>query len=180
MKEALKLALEVLQLVSIEFVCNGAHHAKKDRHDWLESCPIVERYQAAITAIKEALAQDEKGLFIDLIAQHEGLAEELAQPEQEPVGTAMADYTFTVKADSGYQSTTEGRCTADQYGQAMAALHTTPPKEQRSCDKRPWVGLTDEFCITNMFDMGHHSLQIVFKSRKNADEFKAALKKKNT
>ena len=57
MKEALKLALEALQLVSIEFVCNGAHHAKKDRHDWLESCPIVERYQAAITAIKEALAQ---------------------------------------------------------------------------------------------------------------------------
>lgn len=55
--EALKLALEALQLVSIEFVCNGAHHAKKDRHDWLESCPIVERYQAAITAIKEALAQ---------------------------------------------------------------------------------------------------------------------------
>jgi len=55
--EALKLALEALQLVSIEFVCNGAHHAKKDRHDWLESCPIVERYQAAITVIKEALAQ---------------------------------------------------------------------------------------------------------------------------
>ena len=60
MKEALKLALEALQLVSIEFVCNGAHHAKKDRHDWLESCPIVERYQAAITAIKEALAQPEQ------------------------------------------------------------------------------------------------------------------------
>jgi hypothetical protein len=46
--------------------------------------------------------------------------------------------------------------------------------------QRPWVGLTDEFCITNMFDMGHYSLQIVFKSRKNADEFKAALKEKNT
>ena len=63
MKEALKLALEALQLVSIEFVCNGAHHAKKDRHDWLESCPIVERYQAAITAIKEALAQSEQPSF---------------------------------------------------------------------------------------------------------------------
>lgn len=46
--------------------------------------------------------------------------------------------------------------------------------------KRPWVGLTDEFYITNMFDMGHYSLQIVFKSRKNADEFKAALQEKNT
>ena len=46
--------------------------------------------------------------------------------------------------------------------------------------QRPWVGLTDEFCITNMVDVGHCSLQIVFKSRKNADEFKAALKEKNT
>lgn len=45
---------------------------------------------------------------------------------------------------------------------------------------REWVELTDEFCITNMFDMGHYSLQIVFKSRKNADEFKAALQEKHT
>jgi len=53
--EALRLALEALELVSIEFVCNGAHHAKKDRHEWLDSCPIVDRYQKAITAIKAAL-----------------------------------------------------------------------------------------------------------------------------
>ena len=56
-REALKLALEALQLVSIEWVCNGAHHAKKDRHQFSEPCPIVERYQEAITAIKEALEQ---------------------------------------------------------------------------------------------------------------------------
>jgi hypothetical protein len=58
--EALKLALEVLELVSIEFVCNGAHHAKKDRHEWLDPCPIVDRYKEAISAIKAALeAKDE-------------------------------------------------------------------------------------------------------------------------
>ncbi|CAB4240691.1 hypothetical protein UFOVP38_58 [uncultured Caudovirales phage] len=62
-EKTLKLALEALQLVSIEFVCNGAHHAKKDRHDWLESCPIVERYQTAITAIKEALAKPQERYF---------------------------------------------------------------------------------------------------------------------
>jgi len=56
-REALKLAFNALQLVSIEWVCNGAHHAKKDRHELGESCPIVERYQEAITAIKAALAQ---------------------------------------------------------------------------------------------------------------------------
>jgi uncharacterized protein YecT (DUF1311 family) len=49
-----------LELVSIEFVCNGAHHAKKDRHEWLDPCPIVDRYKEAITAIKAALeAKDE-------------------------------------------------------------------------------------------------------------------------
>jgi len=59
--EALRLALEALELVSIEFVCNGAHHAKKDRHEWLDPCPIVDRYKKAITAIKAALeAKDEK------------------------------------------------------------------------------------------------------------------------
>ena len=58
--EALRLALEALELVSIEFVCNGAHHAKKDRHEWLDPCPIVDRYKDAITAIKAALeAKDE-------------------------------------------------------------------------------------------------------------------------
>ena len=43
-----------------------------------KDCELMEQ---AIIAIKEALAQPEKGLFIDLIAQHEGLADELAQPE---------------------------------------------------------------------------------------------------
>ena len=58
--KALRLALEALELVSIEFVCNGAHHAKKDRHEWLDPCPIVDRYKDAITAIKAALeAKDE-------------------------------------------------------------------------------------------------------------------------
>lgn len=40
--------------------------------------------------------------------------------------TAMADYKLTINADSGYESTTEGRCTAAQYGAAIAALHSTP------------------------------------------------------
>lgn len=55
--EALKLALEALQLVSVEWVCNGAHHAKKDRHKLDEYCPIVERYQEAIAKVEAALEQ---------------------------------------------------------------------------------------------------------------------------
>lgn len=40
--------------------------------------------------------------------------------------TAMADYTLTIRADSGYESTTEGQCNACQYGEAIAALHGRP------------------------------------------------------
>jgi hypothetical protein len=40
--------------------------------------------------------------------------------------TAMADYTLTIRADSGYESTTEGRCNARQYGEAISALHGRP------------------------------------------------------
>lgn len=44
-------------------------------------------YQRVQQLVARVEAQPAKGLFIDLIAQHEGLAEELAQPEQEPVAT---------------------------------------------------------------------------------------------
>lgn len=36
---------------------------------------------------------------------------------------SMANYTFTIVADSGYESTTEGRCSAKQYGAVIYALH---------------------------------------------------------
>ena len=91
--EALKLALDALELVNIEFVCNGAHHAKKDRHEFSEDCPITKRYREAITAIKEALmsvpdgSQPEHGWTPERIAGMARLKEaqdkKLAQPEQD-------------------------------------------------------------------------------------------------
>ena len=39
----------------------------------------------------------------------------------------MANYQLSISADSGYESSTEGRCTADQYGIAIAALHGETP-----------------------------------------------------
>ena len=70
MRKALKLALEALESMKETLA----------EHDE----PTTFNEDQAIIAIKEALAQPEKGLFIDLIAQHDGLAEELAQPEQGP------------------------------------------------------------------------------------------------
>ena len=93
--------------------------------------------------------------------------EALAQPEQEPAAFGM------LRADGLILDVICPDEHESFAGEYTIPLYTTPPK-------RPWGGLTDEFCITNMFDMGHYSLQIVFKSRKNADEFKASLKEKNT
>jgi len=57
-QEALKLALEAMESVTVE--CNNFHHPKKDQnHDWAK-CPPVARWDKAITAIKEALAQPEQ------------------------------------------------------------------------------------------------------------------------
>jgi hypothetical protein len=42
-----------------------------------------------------------------------------------------ADYTLSINADSGYQSTTQGRCTPEQYGAAIAALHGNPTAKER-------------------------------------------------
>ena len=79
-QEVLKLALEALELVNLEFVCgNGSHHAKKDRHEWDEDCPITDRWREAITAIKEALAQPE---YRAVKTYHEGKPVYVAQPEQ--------------------------------------------------------------------------------------------------
>lgn len=34
-----------------------------------------------------------------------------------------AAYVFSIDASTGYQATTEGVCTPEQYGNALAALH---------------------------------------------------------
>ena len=101
------------------------------------------------------------------VAACKAIKEALAQPEQEPVAFGM------LRADGLILDVICPDEHESFAGEYTIPLYTSPPK-------RPWLGLTDEFCITNMFDMGHYSLQIVFKSRKNADEFKAALKEKNT
>jgi len=59
-KETMKLALEALELVNLEFVCNGAHHAKKDRHEHDEACPVTMRYLYAIAALAERLKNPKK------------------------------------------------------------------------------------------------------------------------
>jgi len=64
------------------------------------------------------------------------IKEALAQPEQEPVAKYTGE-TYRCPIVNLYQNIPVG-----------TLLYTTPQKEQRSCDKRPWgkpwVSLTDE------------------------------------
>lgn len=48
-------------------------------------------------------------------------AQRLADAEETP----MAYYALVIKADSGYEATTEGRCTPLQYSKAIGALMGT-------------------------------------------------------
>ena len=97
-------------------------------------------------ALKEALAQPEKGLFIDLIAQHEGLADELAQPDYRAVKTYHEGKPVYVSQPeqepvAWFSTLPDGRLSIKIVGKPTEGnwepLYTTPPK-------RPWVGLTDE------------------------------------
>ena len=53
--ETIKLMLDALEIVNLEFVCDGSHHAKKDRHELGDVCPVTKRYLEAIQAGKDWL-----------------------------------------------------------------------------------------------------------------------------
>ena len=117
--KAMKLALEALELINIEFVCrNGSHHKKEDRHEWDEDCPITNRWRKAITAIKEALAEH-------AMQEVQRLGQEI---EQEPV--VWADYESKgihhkpvawMDADGNVSDNNDHKC-------FPIPLYTTPPQ----------------------------------------------------
>jgi hypothetical protein len=192
-QEALKLALEALELVNIEFVCNGAHHAKKDRHELGDDCPITLRYQTAITDIKEALAQPEQepvAWTLLLVGEHHGIIGKagekfLGHPEhyervdvythppqrteQEPVAWRMPNWS-NLHGKYGYRDFDDPVCDIDgKPSSKNEPLYTYPPK-------RTWVGLTD--------DERNEIASVTF-GRENAlalyvDAIEAKLKDKNT
>ena len=82
--------------------------------------------------------------------------DKLAQPAQEPVGVVATD---TSKTHIYYGTQYLGQKTDTKMVMLFKDLplgtpvYTTPPQEQQSCDKRPWVGLTEqEFQL--IYDMG--------------------------
>ena len=165
MKEALKLALEAWKNAAIRLGEELSSVGPDGYYDmtaqqWLDWAMEQEPRG------KNSLAQPEQ----EPVAW-EQFYPDIGKPQlkQEPVGFMNAGHVHEMQQGRlpyGYMYP-KGGIGAD------IAVYTTPPK-------RPWAGLTDEFCITEVIDVGQYSLQIIFKSRKNADEFKAALKEKNT
>jgi hypothetical protein len=164
--KAMKLALEALELINIEFVCsNGSHHKKEDRHEWDEDCPITNRWRKAITALKERLAYP--------MREVQRLGQEI---EQEPDRTGMVYYkNDACKAKDSYADDcicwtkaqppqrTEPVIDKSAAKRIATALGWTPP--------RTWVGLTDDDEID--WEEGGN-LRDLFKA------IEAKLKEKNT
>jgi len=164
-QEALKLALEAMESVTVE--CNNFHHPKKDQnHDWAK-CPPVARWDKAITAIKEALAQPEQSSTVgyakkieSLIAERDALKAKLAeQPEQEPVAWGV-DWgrAGDIPCVSIIKRIPNGGIEVMAVEYAPYS-YTTPPQQEPVIDKstakriatalgwtppRTWIGLTDE------------------------------------
>jgi len=64
-REVMEQALEALEAVGAEFICDATHHHKKEQHGGLDDCPNQARHDRAITAIREALAQPEQRKPLD-------------------------------------------------------------------------------------------------------------------
>ena len=135
--EALKLALKALELVNIEFVCNGAHHAKKDRHEVGDERPVTDRYRQAIIAIEEALAQPTSGDYAlgYSIGFGEGhsAGKALAQPEQEPVAWLQICLAPLHEGDVIARTTKPTKWNPEWW--RFEPLYTTPPQRKPLTDE---------------------------------------------
>ena len=167
--EALKLALEALE---------------KKAGSWGVGQEALNK--AAITAIKEALAQPEQGPVEDVVAYHsDGTRTVRIAPkrpsEQEPVALVVSTAPDRIWLDLGFDPQDEyevifhelhdvtwSQDNASGNGIEYVRADTTPPK-------RPWVGLTDEE-ISQLWI----STSPYFNEDDFAKAIEAKLKEKNT
>ena len=60
--EVLKMALEALEAIGSQYICRATHHTKAQQHGGFETCPNELTHEAAIIALREALAQSQQKL----------------------------------------------------------------------------------------------------------------------
>ena len=131
--KAMKLALKALEAIGSQYVCRATHHTKAQQHHGYEACPNELTHEAAITALREALALDcsnhkpapvAEPLFKPLIDLHPGLAEELKAMD-------------TAQQEPGRNHWEDG----DVFDRIAAIKEQPAQRQARSADT--WVGLTE-------------------------------------
>jgi hypothetical protein len=151
MIEVLKQALEALELVSTEFVCDGAHHAKKDRHGLGEPCPIVELYEETIASLRQAIAELESQEPVAWITPDgEGFRIRFSPPTNDvPLGW---DALYTHPP----QRTEQNFC--PRCGKRTNDIHTcTPPQQAQKQEPIKIDGNTSD---------GYHTFNELYEFRK--------------
>lgn len=95
-RKAMEQAMEALIAVS-GHVCQAAHHAKRDQHSSGATCPVETRHDAAVEAMRAALAEhycDTHYTWLD----HAAGCDRAEQPaEQEPVGYMNAGHVYELQ-----------------------------------------------------------------------------------
>lgn len=146
----------------------------------------IEVLKQAREALRMCVHMDGYHTIVDAI--YERLDQAIAEAEkQEPVAWLAVDerealerFNETCEDGEGYDvpkpmmrqlarkgavyHTSRGIYGITTFGQFMLDRASQPQRQP----------LTDEFGITDMIDVGHYSLQLMFKSREDADKFKAA------
>jgi hypothetical protein len=127
---------------------------------WDNGKPEYDEAREAITAIKEALREH-------ALKEVQRLGQEI---EQEPVAWMRQDGQRVTTASDRHNY-------PDYETRYSIPLYTIPPQEQQSCDKRTWVGLTDE--DVNGF-VGQYWGDEYMKMRSMVRAIEAKLKERNT
>ena len=148
-EEAQQVLDALYSMNGTEFLCQAAHHGKKDWHGIGDVCPVAARYMAARETLRARLSAPEpeyrdvviKGDLwrIEFLPDHAASvvlvrANYEAQPEPEPVA-------WYLPSDEGFDSLfrdhrTVVACTGNKW-EGWQPLYTAPPQ-------REWQGLTDE------------------------------------
>lgn len=99
-----------------------------------------------LALVVEGFDNNDESLPLELLKPIAATLRALAQPEQGPVLTPkMREELNSRLSDHWYGCADEVWRIILAAGTAQpAAQYPTPPKEQQSCDKREWVGLTDK------------------------------------
>ena len=121
--EAMKQALEALGAISTEFVCQSAHHAKKEQHSYFEPCPHVAKHDKAITSLRQAIAETEKQEPVAM--KFKIYKPTVPDPVRQGINNALLPWVYDQDRSSGFDAS-----------MWVTPVATLPPQRQPLTDKQ--------------------------------------------